>query len=107
MSEINYKMPSFDDRHTAISSRITTLQYLLAHQKGHTSDWLIQETDIDKNEFKRMEFCYDPKHQESLKQMVSWLKKQEPIIKNYNKNISDDAYNQDYPPLSIFDDLFN
>ena len=107
MSEIKYSMPNFDVQHRVISSRITVLQYLLARKNEHDSDWLIRQSGVAKTEFKRMEFCYDPKRQESLKQMVSWLKEQEPLIKNYNNNMSDDEYFKDYPPLSIFDDLFN
>lgn len=107
MSNTNYKMPNFDKYHRAISTRITTLSYLLACKNGHDQNWLMEQSGIEPIEFKRMEFCYDPKNQESLKQMISWLKQNEPVIQDFNKNLSQERYDNDYPPLSIFDDLFN
>lgn len=91
---LQLKMPNYDSKHKAISSRITALQYL----KTMTSRELIADSGIELTEFKLMEFCYDPKNNDSIKMMLDWLEKNEYLIKRYYGK----SYGAEFIPLDIY-----
>lgn len=84
-------MPNFDAVHKAISTRITALQYL----KKMSSAELIADSGLSKDEFKLMEFCYNPQNAESRAKMVTWLKANDSILRQYYGT----SYHTMFPPL--------
>ena len=91
---MTYKMPIFDEKHRAISSRITSLEYL----KNMSNEELIKDSCVNQRDFKLMEFCYDPENIESLDTMLDWLDSNEYLIKNYYGN----DYLVEFPSLDIY-----
>lgn len=93
-SETKYLMPNFDKKHTAISARITSLQFL----KKMTHVELLEDSGVNSIEFSKMEFCYDPKNDSDLKIMINWLEKNEQLLRDY----FGDSYYNSFEPLKKY-----